>query len=71
MIPVNDPYSISSQATSFVSAQPQNTLNSAAQSYVDALQIKGPDPISLALNAPGYGYTFEESVFGPDYAGNI
>ena len=71
MIPVNDPYSISSQATSFVSSQPQNTLNSAAQSYVDALQIKGPDPISLALNAPGYGYTFEESVFGPDYAGNI
>jgi len=71
MIPVNDPYSISSQATSFVSAQPQNTLNSAAQSYVDALQIKGPDPISLALNAPGYGYTFEESVFGPDYVGNI
>jgi len=71
MIPINDPYSISSQATSFVSAQPQNTLNSAAQSYVDALQIKGPDPISLALNAPGYGYTFEESVFGPDYAGNI
>ena len=66
-----DPYTMSSQATSFVSAQPQNTLNSAAQSYVDALQIKGPDPISLALNAPGYGYTFEESVFGPDYAGNI
>lgn len=66
-----DPYTMSSQATSFVSAQPQNTLNSAAQSFVDALQIKGPDPISLALNAPGYGYTFEESIFGPDYAGNI
>tara|TARA_R110002012_G_scaffold59357_1_gene155117 strand:+ start:261 stop:1388 length:1128 start_codon:yes stop_codon:yes gene_type:complete len=70
MIPQNDPYTISSQDTSFVPAQPQNTLNSAAQSYVDALQIKGPDPISLALNAPGYGYTFEDYVFGPDYAGN-
>ena len=66
----NDPYTMSSQATNFVSMQPQNNLNSAAQSYVDALQIKGPDPITLALNAPGYGYSFEDYVFGPNYAGD-
>ena len=66
----NDPYTMSSQATNFVSMQPQNNLNSAAQSYVDALQIRGPDPITLALNAPGYGYSFEDYVFGPNYAGD-
>ena len=38
--------------------------------YVDALQIKGPDPISLALNAPGYGHTFDQYVFGPNYVGD-
>jgi hypothetical protein len=66
----NDPYTLSSQATSFVSTQPQNNLNNAAQSYVDALKIQGPDPITLALNAPGYGYSFEDYVFGPNYAGD-
>jgi len=66
----NDPYTMSSQSTSFVAAQPKNNLNNAAQAYIDALQIQGPDPITLALNAPGYGYTFEDYVFGPNYVGD-
>lgn len=70
LIPQKDPFTLSSQATNFVSMQPQNNLNNAAQSYVDALRIQGPDPITLALNAPGYGYSFEDYVFGPNYTGD-
>tara|TARA_R100001460_G_scaffold101615_1_gene145735 strand:- start:4848 stop:6068 length:1221 start_codon:yes stop_codon:yes gene_type:complete len=70
LIPQQDPFTLSSQATNFVSMQPQNNLNNAAQSYVDALKIQGPDPITLALNAPGYGYSFEDYVFGPNYTGD-
>lgn len=70
LIPQKDPFTLSSQATNFVSMQPQNNLNNAAQSYVDALKIQGPDPITLALNAPGYGYSFEDYVFGPNYTGD-
>jgi len=66
----NDPFTLSSQATNFVVREPTNNLNTAAQSYVDALNIQGPDPLALALNAPGYGHTFEQYVFGPNYVGD-
>ena len=54
----NDPYTMSSQATNFVSMQPQNNLNSAAQSYVDALQIKGPDPNHISIKCSGIWLLF-------------
>lgn len=59
----NDPYTLSSMASNFVSVadQPQ-TLNQSASIYSNAMGINDPDPIFASLNAPGYGLSFEDYV---------
>ena len=56
----NDPYTMSSQASSFVPVgQANQTLFDAGKIYANAMGMTGPDPILESLNAPGYGFLLE------------
>ena len=61
----NDPYTMSSQASSFVPVgQANQTLFDAGKIYANAMGMAGPDPILESLNAPGYGFSFEDYITG-------
>lgn len=61
----NDPYTMSSQASSFVPVgQANQTLFDAGKIYANAMGMTGPDPILESLNAPGYGFSFEDYITG-------
>ena len=61
----NDPYTMSSQASNFVPVgQANQTLFDAGKIYANAMGMAGPDPILESLNAPGYGFSFEDYITG-------
>ena len=56
---------MSSQASSFVPVgQANQTLFDAGKIYANAMGMTGPDPILESLNAPGYGFSFEDYITG-------
>lgn len=61
----NDPYTMSSMATNFISTTDKpTTLNDSADFYASMFGNSGPDPIYSALNAPGFGLSFEDYIYG-------
>lgn len=63
----NDPYTVGGVDATFIPNISTPDIKTAANAYAGMFGAVGPDPISSALNAPGFGYTFENYLTG----GNI
>ena len=60
----NDPYTMGGSDATFISMNASSNMNSAANAYAGIFGNPGPDPVSTAIGAPGFGLTFADYATG-------
>lgn len=63
----NDPYTMGGSDATFIPMNASSNMNSAASAYAGIFGNPGPDPISTAIGAPGYGLSFGDYATGGTY----
>lgn len=60
----NEPYTMGGSDATFISMNASSNMNSAANAYAGIFGNPGPDPVSTAIGAPGFGLTFADYATG-------
>ena len=63
----NEPYTLGGTDATFLPMNASSNMNSSANAYAGIFGNPGPDPISTAIGAPGYGLTFADYATGGTY----
>tara|TARA_R110002072_G_scaffold88619_1_gene199077 strand:- start:411 stop:1520 length:1110 start_codon:yes stop_codon:yes gene_type:complete len=63
----NDPYTMGGSDATFIPMNASSNMNNSANVYAGIFGNPGPDPISTAIGAPGYGLSYGDYATGGTY----